>query len=719
METTETIKRSYNLKNLYLDPNNYRFVDNDNYIKVDDTKLLDERVQRRTRSFIEGNKRENIRDLISSFKSNGFLDVDVIQVRDFGNNNYLVIEGNRRVTALKGLQEDYERGLDIGNLNPEIFRKIPFEIEKNEDREKYFIKRLKLINGSKKWSALSQAKFIYDYLKPYWGREEYAEKEQELCSSLGITKVRLRASQRAYHMILDYKKSDYGEQFESSDYSIFEEITKRPTIKEWLEWDDSQYVAQNIFNQERLFSWISKTSDLVDEEYIDQEAIITKSIEIQDLAIFIQNENAIEEMEKTRSVSRGLVSSGELEKQNYEKSLNATIDGLDQLLSYKDIIPLEKLNLLNTSLEKLIPKKSLLEMTNSNYSICFEHNNSIKHFSSIVINQYKIFNNFTMDNLNKINIFAGNNNSGKTSLLEAIYFLTKQNDIVSFLEIIKLKNKLKSLNPVWLNRVFGEDERIEITGLFHNTTTTISFHKFEANDIDKKDDYIASYKLKSTINDRQLDNTIHTFGYSTIQRKNEKVEHLCNSIFKSPYFYNIEEIVQTYNKNTQYKTNDGTTAIHLVIEFIKKIDPTINDIRLNDVNDIERFIVDSTRFSDKNLEITNYGEGIQRVFEVALAFAYSRNGIVCIDEFETAIHYSLLIDFTKFIQELAETFNVQVFITTHSKESIDAFVNNGYKNDDISFFTMIKDADDQIQTIHYDDEALINELSQNLEVRGW
>jgi AAA15 family ATPase/GTPase len=188
---------------------------------------------------------------------------------------------------------------------------------------------------------------------------------------------------------------------------------------------------------------------------------------------------------------------------------------------YKDIIPLEKLNLLNTSLEKLIPKKSLLEMTNSNYSICFEHDNSVKHFSSIVINQYKIFNNFKMDNLNKINIFAGNNNSGKTSLLEAIYFLTKQNDIVFFLEIIKLKNKLKSLNPVWLNRVFGEDERIEITGLFHNTTTTISFHKFEANDIDKKDDYIASYKLKSIINDRQLDNTIHTFGYSTIQRKNE------------------------------------------------------------------------------------------------------------------------------------------------------------------------------------------------------
>ncbi|WP_412096240.1 ParB N-terminal domain-containing protein [Citrobacter freundii] len=42
-----------------------------------------------------------MKDLIASFKANGYLDVDVIQVKDLGDNNYLVLEGNRRVTALK------------------------------------------------------------------------------------------------------------------------------------------------------------------------------------------------------------------------------------------------------------------------------------------------------------------------------------------------------------------------------------------------------------------------------------------------------------------------------------------------------------------------------------------------------------------------------------------------------------------------------------------
>lgn len=724
-ETIESIKkRSYNLKNLYLDPNNYRFVDNSNYMKVTDTELIDDVIQRRTRNFIEGNKRENIKDLIASFKSNGFLDVDVIQVQDLGNNNYLVIEGNRRVATLKCLYEDYEKGLDLGSLNPEVFKKIPFEIHEKESKEKHLIiMGLKHISGNKKWSAINQAQLIYDFLKPYWKTDEYSQEETKLCESLGITKVKLRVSQRAYNLILAYKKSDYGDQFESDMYYTFAEITKKPSIKEWLDWDDSQYKAMNYNNLQRLFSWLSKEEKHDDSYEGDNEEeprppIITKYREINDLAIFIDNENALNEMEKHESISRGLLASGAIEKQHYDKALMSAVDGLEKLKNYKDMVSVEDLDVLKKNYEELISKKTLLEMTIGNHSVCFEHDNHITHFSSLSINKYKVFNDFKIDKLNKINIFAGFNNSGKTSLLEAVYYLSKQNDIVAFLEVIKLKNKLKSLNPVWLNEVFGSSEIINIEGVFNNIQTSIIFNKFEAKNIDKKDDYIASYSLEAVVNDRKLDNIIHTFEYEPIKRKNEKVEHLCNSIFKSPYFYNLNEIVETYNKTTQYKTKEGKTAINLVIDFVRRIDDSINDIRLNYIDDIERFIVDSNRFSDKNLEITNYGEGLQRIFELALSFAYSRNGIVCIDEFETAIHTSLLIEFTKFIQELAEEFNVQVFLTSHSKESIDAFVNNGYRNDEISAYHLTNN-DNVIEKKYISGERLqylVKNIS--LDIRG-
>ncbi len=723
-EIKETIKRSYNLKNLYLDPNNYRFVDNEDYRNVNENELLLDKIQRRTRGFIEGDKRENIKDLISSFKANGFMDVDVIQVRDLGNNNYLVLEGNRRVTTLKALQEDYDNGKDIGKLNPEIFKKIPFEIHDNEQTEKHLIiMGLKHISGNKKWSAINQAQLIYDFLKPYFGTEEYWEKEVQLHESLGITKVKLRTTQRSYHLILSYKNSDYGDQFKSNDYSIFEEICKRPSIKDWIGWNDNNYQATNYNNLQRLFSWISKTEMLNEndeEEYFEIEPIIAKSVEIRDLALFIKNERALATMEETHSVARGLLASGEIERKEYDNVLSDLKNNIEKLSSLRAFISSEDkeiLSKLKEDFEEVMQQKSSLEMLRGNVSVCFEFTNN-KHFNSIKVNNYKIFNNFNIEKVNKINIFAGRNNSGKSSILEAIYYLTKQNDIVSFLEIIKLRNKLQSLDPIWLNSVFDKTDVIDIEGEFDTVSTSVRFTKYDAgSNIDKKDDYLASYKLEAKINKRELNNTIHTFKSTTVKRENEKVEHLCNSILKSPYFYNFQEIVTTYTINNREKI-DGKEVLNMVIDFISSIDPTIYNISLGRIEELERFIVHSSKFSDRNLEITNYGEGLQRIFEIAVAFAYARNGVVCIDEFETAIHYSLLIDFTRFIQQLADIFNVQVFLTSHSKECIDAFVNNDYRNDEISAY-YLENIDGEIKTKFVSGDRL-KYLVENidLDIRG-
>ncbi len=720
-------RKGCKLQNLFLDPNNYRFVDDKDYKFINENELLIDKIQKRTRGFIEGNKRENIKDLISSFKANGFMDVDVIQVRDLGNSNYLILEGNRRVTTLKALQEDYENNKDIGNLNPEIFENIPFEIHNNEEKEKHLIiMGLKHISGNKQWSAINQAQLMYDFLAPYWKTNEYSEKEIQLCDSIGISKVKLRTSQRALHLIKIYKNSDYGDQFKSDMYYSFVEIIKSLKIKEWLEWDDNEYLAKNTNRLLKLFSWLSIDEKNYEDEEENEDArtepikpIITTYREIKTLSLFINNDRAILEMEKYENVSSGLLASGELDKKEYENLLNDLERNIEKILNFKNIISLddlEKINELKNKFLDLIPKKSTLEISRGNFSIHFKDNKN--HFTLIQINKYKIFNNFKIEKLNKINIFAGLNNSGKSSLLEAIYFLTKQNDIVSFLEMIKLRNKLQSLNPLWLNTVFTEDDVIDIKGKFNLETTSVKFIKFDAGSkIDKKDDYLVSYGLYAEIGNEKLDNVIHTFEYDTLKRENEKVKYLCNSILKSPYFYNFNEIKETYSTNKISKV-DGKTAIRLVLEFIKKeIDITIEDISLTDMKDVERFIVDSTKYNE-NLEITNYGEGLQRIFEIAIAFAYARNGVVCIDEFETAIHYSLLVDFTKFIQELADIFNVQVFLTSHSKECIDAFVNNGYKNDEISAY-FLENSDNKIEAINISGEKLKSYIdSTDFDLRG-
>ena len=371
-EIEKTKKISTNLKNFYLDPNNYRFVDHKDYKKIEDKDVLDDKVQQRTRNFISGKNREGVKDLLDSFKANGFLEVDVIQLKDLGDNNYLVLEGNRRVTALKILKEDYDNGLDIGKFNAETFKKVPSFIHENEDDATHrIIMGLKHISGNKKWPAINQAQLIYDYLEPHWG-DGYYEEEVKLCESLGITKAKLRSSQRAYHLILQYKESDYGDQFSSDMYYTFAEITKRPSIKKWIEWNDDKYYGANEENTLRLFSWLSQREEqdeVEDDEINDSKKyppIITKYREIQDLAKFIDNEEALLVMEEENSVAQGLLASGSKEQESYEKSIKildehiGNLDRLKDLFSFDDIAKLQKIN---ENFTKILPSESSLDLT--------------------------------------------------------------------------------------------------------------------------------------------------------------------------------------------------------------------------------------------------------------------------------------------------------------------------------------------------------------------
>ncbi|HBX3911881.1 TPA: hypothetical protein MH001_13850 [Klebsiella pneumoniae subsp. pneumoniae] len=707
-------KTSRNLKNLYLDPNNYRFVDNENHKFVNEENLLDAQVQKRTRTFIEGRGQENIRDLLASLKANGYLEVDLIQVRELGENRYLVLEGNRRVTALKVLQEAYDNGYDIGNLDPSIFRSVPFEIHSKEESEKHLIVMgLKHISGNKKWSTFNQSKLLYDFLKPYEKspREEYINKENELINSLGITKHRLRSMLRVYNLIQLYKLSDYSEQFTPDMVGIFEEIMKKPVLKNWLGWNDSGYFASNKINLERLFSWISKTevySEPVDNEddeegndynngddYKELEPIITKSLEIRDLALFIENEHALKVMEDERSLARGLVSSGSVDKQNYQNALSSLSESLRNLATYRSLIGADDTKILDDakdSLSQIIPKKNSLNIEGGNFTTVFEY--GVKsHFEKIKIHKYKKLKNFEINGLNRINIFAGFNNTAKTTFFEAVYLLTQRNDMASQFKLIRQKNKFLSLSPVFLNAVFQDD--ISIDGRFNDVDVSVRMTKFDEPKVDKKDDYIASYKLTSQIDGTEISNLVHTYVHESMTRISDQVSHLCASSFKSPYFYDIEDSITDYNRSVELKVTslDGTsqTAINLVIDFMKRVEASIVDIRYTEEMDVKRFLVESKYSTERSFDLTTYGEGIQRIFYIALAFASCRNGVILIDEFETAIHFSLLKEFTQLTQELAETFNVQVFLTSHSRECIEAFIENGYKTEQITGFQMIND----------------------------
>lgn len=78
-----------------------------------------------------------------------------------------------------------------------------------------------------------------------------------------------------------------------------------------------------------------------------------------------------------------------------------------------------------------------------------------------------------------------------------------------------------------------------------------------------------------------------------------------------------------------------------------------------------------SRSHKKALPLNVYGDGMKKAILLMSAVIKAKNGILLLDEFETAIHTSAMDRTFKWILETCLKLNVQVFLTSHSKEAID------------------------------------------------
>jgi predicted ATPase len=77
--------------------------------------------------------------------------------------------------------------------------------------------------------------------------------------------------------------------------------------------------------------------------------------------------------------------------------------------------------------------------------------------------------------------------------------------------------------------------------------------------------------------------------------------------------------------------------------------------------------------SSQPFPLRTMGDGMVRLFGIALALVNARDGFLLIDEIENGLHYSIQPDVWRLIFRVASRLNVQVLATTHSWDCIEAF----------------------------------------------
>jgi len=279
------------LDDLLLDPNNPRFSElGEELNPVPEGRFADEKVQSNT---IEKMKNSifDVAELRDTIKTIGFLPMDRIVVHKWkgqsadGKPRYVVIEGNRRVTALKWLINLHEIGketFDESQLkNFTDLECLLLTDELAPTSASLILPGLRHVSGIKEWGAYQKAKAIHALRKG-------GMSSQEVAQSLGLSTKAANSAYRCF-LALEQMKSDeeFGEYAEPRKYSYFEEVFKRANVKNWLDWSDEK---ERFCAEERLrefYGW------MVPQGEESQEPRLPEAKSVRDLSLILSDENAL------------------------------------------------------------------------------------------------------------------------------------------------------------------------------------------------------------------------------------------------------------------------------------------------------------------------------------------------------------------------------------------------------------------------------------------
>jgi ABC-type branched-subunit amino acid transport system ATPase component len=119
-----------------------------------------------------------------------------------------------------------------------------------------------------------------------------------------------------------------------------------------------------------------------------------------------------------------------------------------------------------------------------------------------------------------------------------------------------------------------------------------------------------------------------------------------------------------------------------------------------------------------SVPLRSLGDGMNRLFGIALALVNAKNGFLLIDEIENGIHYSVQPDVWRLIFQTAEKLNVQVFATTHSWDCIKAFQEAAAENKEVKgVLIRLAEKGGEIRVGEFDEQELGVAVEGRIEVR--
>lgn len=286
-----------------------------------------------------------------------------------------------------------------------------------------------------------------------------------------------------------------------------------------------------------------------------------------------------------------------------------------------------------------------------------------EHITHFGIENFKRFDALELADIGQFNLIVGDNNVGKTSLLEALSVLNHKNSHAS----------VSTPRVIFQNIGFSLYRR----GIQFDQNTDLYF-QYLAKKPEKEVQIRFKYKNDNAyfvfklINGggRKDTEVIFLRGAGLVDQFNTALGYTTINASLVPASIDFgQNMVDDY----QRALVESMSNKRLIISNLKTIDSQIEEIEVLPLLGKNHVMI-GFKNHDLYIPITAMGESAVRVFYYLLHLVKNANGMLLIDEVDTGIHYSRMKSFMKNLVLLAQKNNVQLFLSTHSLECQQAFV---------------------------------------------
>ena len=336
--------------------------------------------------------------------------------------------------------------------------------------------------------------------------------------------------------------------------------------------------------------------------------------------------------------------------------------------------------------------------------------------NNLTIRNFRLFDELEIPKLGQVNLIVGKNNSGKSSILEALSIFASQGNpatLTSLLgqhdENLRFDNPLadseigaieSSFRHFFPKRAFPEQDGapIYIGDANRDAFVQIEHRLFQEafEEIQDEDGETIRRIKRLPIEKNNTDlfadqptpnqalhiSTKHRAFWLDIE---DTAQIRRRSRFGSgepgaiPYNYLPTDFVTPEQLAGMWDKAALTEAEQYLLKALRIIDEDVTGLAFVSKNEgafsreSKRVAIVKLKDEPSPIPLAGMGDGMTRMLQIVLSLFSAKGGILLLDEFENGLHYSVQKQAWELVLFLAKELDTQVFATTHSRDCIEAF----------------------------------------------